>query len=69
MLNKFQNDVIFEVTYKNNEAKESLISIDYYQINNKLDGIDKELNSLSYESERNQYYLNNNENFNSLNNI
>ena len=31
---------------------ESLISIDYYQINNKLDGIDKELNSLSYESEK-----------------
>ena len=30
----------------------SLISIDYYQINNKLDGIDKELNSLSYESEK-----------------
>ena len=46
---------------------ESLISIDYYQINNKLDGIDKELNSLSYESETNQYYLNNNENLNDSN--
>ena len=46
---------------------ESLISIDYYQINNKLDGIDKELNSLSYESETNQYYLNNNENLSDSN--
>ena len=40
----------------------SLISIDYYQINNKLDGIDEELNLLSYESETNQSYLNNYEN-------
>ena len=47
---------------------ESLISIDYYQINNKLDGIDNESNSIFYESETNQSYLNNNENL-SISNI
>ena len=123
MLNKYKNDVIFEVTYKNNEDEDegkikilhndfiqknkykgsiiynnsefelkelfeehekmnkdtfkllicldknikdisyifygckSLISIDYYQINNKLDGIDEESNSTFYESETNQSYL------------
>ena len=44
------------------KSYKSLISIDYYQTNNKLYGIDNELNLLSYESETNQYYLNNNTN-------
>ena len=45
----------------------SLISIDDYQMNNKLDVIDNELNLLSYESETNQSYLNNYENLNDSN--
>ena len=44
------------------KSYKSLISIDDYQMNNKLDGIDKESISLSDESETNQSYLNNNSN-------
>ena len=40
----------------------SLISINYYQTNKELHGMDSDLNLLSYESETNQSYLNNNEN-------
>ena len=40
----------------------SLISIDYYQINNKLNGIDEELNLSPHESKTNQSHSNNNEN-------
>ena len=46
---------------------ESLITIDDYQMNNKLDEIDKELNLLSYESETNHTYLNNNTNLSDSN--
>ena len=49
------------------KSYKSLISIDYYQTNNKLYGIDNELNLLSYESETNQSYLNNNTNLSDSN--
>ena len=45
----------------------SLISIDYYQINNKLDGIDEELNLSPHESKTNQSHSNNNENLSDSN--
>ena len=45
----------------------SLISINYYQINDKLDGLDNELNSLSYESKKNQSFLDNNSNLSNSN--
>ena len=51
------------------KSYKSLISIDDYQMNNKLDGIDKESISLSDKSETNQSYLNNNSNSNEISSI
>ena len=49
------------------KSYKSLISIDDYQMNNKLDGIDKESISISDESETNQSYLHNNTNLSDSN--